>query len=74
VEPRAGRIRGVPLGAVAVGFYAEEWVSEIGFAIRAETPPSVLADVMPAPPAYGEAVEPPLRELSGASEEGISHE
>lgn len=51
-------------GAAAVGLYAEEWMSEITLAVRAQVPLTVLADVVRAFPTYGIALEEPLRELA----------
>ncbi|MFI0411112.1 dihydrolipoyl dehydrogenase family protein [Actinomadura sp. 3N508] len=65
VELYADRSRGLLIGAAAAGLGAEEWMSEIALAIRAETPLSLLADVVHAFPTYGESVEAPLRELAG---------
>lgn len=65
VELYADRARGLLIGAAAVGLYAEEWMSEIALAIRAQTPLGVLTDVVHAFPTFGEALEAPLRELAG---------
>jgi dihydrolipoamide dehydrogenase len=74
VELYADRSRGLLVGAAAAGLHAEEWMSEIALAIRAETPLSLLADVVHAFPTYGEAVEAPLRELAGGLPGGTAEE
>jgi len=57
-------VKGVLVGASAIGPHADEWIAELTLAIRAQVPLNVLCDVIHAFPTFGSAVEQPLRELN----------
>jgi pyruvate/2-oxoglutarate dehydrogenase complex dihydrolipoamide dehydrogenase (E3) component len=52
------------LGATAMGRAAEEWMSVVSLAIRAQIPIDVLTDVVHPFPSFGELLEGPLWELA----------
>jgi len=64
LELYADAHRGVLVGAAAVGTDVDSWLAEATLAVRAGVPIEVLADVVHPFPTFGEAFEPPLRELA----------
>ncbi|HEY1740103.1 MAG TPA: FAD-dependent oxidoreductase, partial [Acidimicrobiia bacterium] len=60
----ADAARSVLVGAGAVGAHADEWLSAVAVAIRAEIPLAVLADTVHAFPTFGEILGIALRELA----------
>jgi pyruvate/2-oxoglutarate dehydrogenase complex dihydrolipoamide dehydrogenase (E3) component len=63
LELYADPAAGVLVGGAAVGPDAAAWMAEITLAIRARIPITILADLVHAFPAYGEAVEEAVRQL-----------
>jgi dihydrolipoamide dehydrogenase len=70
LELYADQRSGVLVGAAAVGPDAAAWMAEVTLAIRAKVPVRILADVVHAFPAYGEALEAALRELTARTTHG----
>ncbi len=64
LELVADRHAGCLVGAVAVGPDADSWAAELALAVHARVPLTVLVDLVHAFPTWGEAILPPLRELS----------
>lgn len=60
----ADSARGVLVGATAMGGRAEEWISEVSQAVRAELPVATLVDTVHPFPTFSEALEGPLWELA----------
>lgn len=56
------------IGATGVGGHAEEWISEVSLAIRAQIPVTVARDVVHPFPTFGEVLEGPLWELAARLE------
>jgi pyruvate/2-oxoglutarate dehydrogenase complex dihydrolipoamide dehydrogenase (E3) component len=56
--------RGTLVGATAMGGSAEEWISEVSLAVRAEVPVTAHADVVHPFPTYSEILEGPLWRLA----------
>ncbi len=64
--------RGLLVGATALGGRAEEWISELVLAIRAEVPLRVLTDVVRPFPTFSRVLDDPLRELDARSTRRIA--
>jgi pyruvate/2-oxoglutarate dehydrogenase complex dihydrolipoamide dehydrogenase (E3) component len=63
VKLAADPVRGVLVGAVAVGPEAGEWIGQLTLAVRAEVPIDVLLDTIQPYPTFSEAIFNALREL-----------
>lgn len=62
----ADRRRAVLIGAAAIGPHADEWISEMSLAIRADIPLAILSDVVHPFPTFSQAYEPAVRQLCAA--------
>jgi pyruvate/2-oxoglutarate dehydrogenase complex dihydrolipoamide dehydrogenase (E3) component len=63
VKLAADPVRGVLVGAVAVGPEAGEWLGQLTLAVRAEVPLEILLDTIQPYPTFSEAIFNALREL-----------
>ena len=63
VKLAADPVRGVLVGAVAVGPEAGEWMGQLTLAVRAEVPIDVLLDTIQPYPTFSESIFNALREL-----------
>jgi pyruvate/2-oxoglutarate dehydrogenase complex dihydrolipoamide dehydrogenase (E3) component len=60
-DPATGHL----IGATAMGGDAEEWISMVSLAIRADVPIDAVADIVHPFPTFGELLEGPLWDLAG---------
>ena len=63
----ADPLRGILVGAAAIGPHSDEWLAEATLAIRAQVPLAILCDLVHAFPTYGQAFDVPLKELLNRS-------
>ena len=64
--------RGTLVGASAIGPRADEWISQVTLAVRAEIPVATLVDTIQPFPAVSEALFPAYEELLGNLAEDYS--